>query len=75
MCCSMSNILLFTLPDDGSGLQQVLNFYNEICHFLDNEEFDAYWDEAAYKLLRGPLTGADRTPAAYTGSNTRVSPI
>lgn len=54
------NKLLFILPSAPTDLTGALSSFRELTAFLDHERYEAYWDEAEYKALRGKIDKADR---------------
>lgn len=54
------NKLLFILPADPAHKNDALTFCHELTAFLDHEKYQAYWDEAQYKELRGKIDNTDR---------------
>lgn len=54
------NKLLFILPSDPAHKDSALALCHELTAFLDHEKYQAYWDEAQYKALRGKINPTDR---------------
>lgn len=54
------NKLLFILPIDPVHKDSALALCHELTSFLCHETYEAYWDEARYKALRGKIDCSDR---------------
>lgn len=59
------NKLLFILPANPAYKDSALTLCNELSVFLNHETYQAYWDEAQYKTLRGKI---DRTDCVSQGN-------